>query len=553
MRGRVSPLAGVVDREAGGGQERYYEQQVAQGLDDYFTGRGESPGRWMGAGAARLGLGGSVEDGQLALLMAGRDPATGAMLREQSVRVAALDLTFSAPKSVSVLYAVAGDQVSVALSDCHEHAVQAALEYLEQTAALVSRRTGDGLRLHQAGGFVTAAFRHRMSRALDPQLHTHCVSANLAQGPDGRWTALHHPTLFAAAQTAGYLYQAHLRALVSGRLGLEWGLVYKGAAELVGVDALVLEEFSTRRHEMRRAAQEGRIGLGSRAASQAAALATRSRKQFGIDTGPWREEVRARAAEHGLTRAQVDRLERIALRTLAGGDRVVQAREEDAERVLFDRLAGPGGLTELANTFDTRAVLRALAQDAQQGAQIAALRAQGRRFAARQDVVRTVRGGLTTAELVGVERRLIAAAHGRAGEGSGRVELSAARAAIDRCGQWLNAGQRAAVEATVSSGHGVQVIQALAGTGKTYTAGVLRIVYEQAGYQVLGVAPTGRAVRELAEVAQIPSRTLDSLTTSIALGYQLPVGAWSCSTRPGWPGPARPPCCLKPRSAPGAK
>jgi len=141
------------------------------------------------------------------------------------VQVAALDLTFSAPKSVSVLYAVADEQVSTELARCHDEAVEAALAYLEDTAVLVSRRTAGGLVLHGGGGFVTAAFRHRMSRALDPQLHTHCVSANMAKGKDGRWTALHHPTLFRAAQTAGYLHQAHLRASVRERLALEWGPV----------------------------------------------------------------------------------------------------------------------------------------------------------------------------------------------------------------------------------------------------------------------------------------------------------------------------------------
>jgi conjugative relaxase-like TrwC/TraI family protein len=175
------------------GQERYYEQQVAQGVDDYFTGRGESPGRWLGRGAAKLGLRGTVEDGELSMVIAGRDPRTGRTLREQPVKVAALDLTFSTPKSVSVLHAVADERVSAALVACHEEAVEAALGYLEETAVFVSRRTGAGLTLREGGGFVTAAFRHRMSRALDPQLHTHCVSANIARGKDGRWTALHHP------------------------------------------------------------------------------------------------------------------------------------------------------------------------------------------------------------------------------------------------------------------------------------------------------------------------------------------------------------------------
>src|ERR1700757_3781475 len=101
------------------GQERYYEQQVAQGLDDYFTGRGESPGRWLGRGAAHLGLRGTVEDGELSMLMEGRDPRTGTMLREQPVKVAALDLTFSAPKSISVLHAVADERIAARLVTCH--------------------------------------------------------------------------------------------------------------------------------------------------------------------------------------------------------------------------------------------------------------------------------------------------------------------------------------------------------------------------------------------------------------------------------------------------
>ena len=95
------------------------------------------------------------------------------------------------------------------------------------------RRGHGGERVELAGGVIVAAYRHRMSRALDPQLHTHVVAANLAQGSDGRFTALHGTALYRAAKTAGYLYQSHLRALVGERLGLEWGNVTKGAAELI--------------------------------------------------------------------------------------------------------------------------------------------------------------------------------------------------------------------------------------------------------------------------------------------------------------------------------
>ena len=116
--------------------------------------------------------------------------------------IAAFDLTFSAPKSVSVLFAVAPAEVSVALVEAHEEAVRSALGYLEEAAVFVRRGAG-GARFEHAGGLIAAAYRHRMSRALDPQLHTHVVAANLARGEDGRYTALHHPSLYRAARTAG--------------------------------------------------------------------------------------------------------------------------------------------------------------------------------------------------------------------------------------------------------------------------------------------------------------------------------------------------------------
>ena len=91
-------------------------------------------------------------------------------------------------------------------------------------------------------------------------------------------------------------------------LGLEWGPVSKGAAELAGIDPGVLEEFSRRRHEMRREAENGGLALDTKRRSEKAAIATRERKQYGVETHTWREEVQARAAEHGLDRRGVARL-----------------------------------------------------------------------------------------------------------------------------------------------------------------------------------------------------------------------------------------------------
>ena len=165
----------------------YHERQVAQGRDDYYAGHGEAPGRWAGRVARELGLAGELDREGHAALVDARDPNTGEALLERGANstVLAYDLTFSAPKSVSVLYAVADDEVSGALIDAHEAAAAAALGHLERCACQVRRGHG-GHERQDADGFLGAAYRHRMSRARDPQLHTHFVVCNAARGTDGR-------------------------------------------------------------------------------------------------------------------------------------------------------------------------------------------------------------------------------------------------------------------------------------------------------------------------------------------------------------------------------
>lgn len=496
------------------GQHKYYERQVARGEDDYYSGRGEAPGEWTGAGARALGLTGRVSAEQFNALIAGndpRDPATRLRSSEQDPKVAAFDLTFSAPKSVSVLFAIAPAHVSGQLVACHEEAVRAALEYLQDSAVSVRRGKAGG-QVERAGGLIAASYRHRMSRALDPQLHTHVVAANLAQGPDGRFTALHSSQLYREAKTAGYLYQAHLRALVSERLGLEWGPVTNGAGELTGVARGVIEFFSKRREEMLRAAAAGGIGLDSKSAAESAALATRDRKKYGVETHTWREEVQACAAEQGLGTDEVTQLLHVGVERASDP---ASSRPAVDEQTLGEHLTGPTGLTERSNTFDMRAVLQEFAAAAQAGALLGEVRAMAGRFTARADVLATTRGEMTTAELTDIERRLIAAAMGRAGEQCCVVGERVTERSIAAADRELTPEQADAVRAVAGSGDGVSVIEALAGTGKTYTAGVLREVYEAAGIPVMGVAPTGRAARELTEEAGIPARTLDRLLTEL--------------------------------------
>ena len=169
------------------GQLQYYEQQVAAGIEDYYAGRGEARAVWLGAGAGELGLGAGldVEPAEFMALMRGVSPVDGSVLRAMgaSSTVAGIDLTFSAPKSVSVLFAIADDEVSSALLFAHERAVGEAVGYLEREACWTRRARGGAEHL-RGEGFVAAGYRHRMSRAGDPQLHTHCGGRQL---DPGRW------------------------------------------------------------------------------------------------------------------------------------------------------------------------------------------------------------------------------------------------------------------------------------------------------------------------------------------------------------------------------
>ena len=231
----------------------------------------------------------------------------------------------------------------------------------------------------------------------------------------------------------------------------------KGIAELDVVPPEIREEFSRRRAEMLAAAADPDSGLsmGSKQQAAATAIATRDRKRYGIETGSWREEVRARAAEHGLDRAAIDAIVR------AGRQRVHEGLERERldEPALGDYLAGASGLTERSNTFSEREVLRELASVHQQGVRVAVAREEAARFVDRADVLETTSGELTTAELVARERRLIVAASGRARTGTAVLdERTLAAASVPLTGE-----QTAVLRSVTTSGNGVDVIEALAG------------------------------------------------------------------------------------------
>jgi TrwC relaxase len=195
----------------GRGQALYYLDQarharsaataIASGIEDYYTGGVEAAGAWIGAGSCFLGLRDAVRDEELHRVLAGQHPRNGELLLLRG-SVPGFDVTFSAPKSVSLLFGIGDPHIRDAVLAAHGRAVADAFSYLERSAA-VGRRGAGGVNSTWGDGLVAAAFLHRTSRAGDPQLHTHVLVANLVRGADGRWTALDARALYAHGRTAG--------------------------------------------------------------------------------------------------------------------------------------------------------------------------------------------------------------------------------------------------------------------------------------------------------------------------------------------------------------
>jgi conjugative relaxase-like TrwC/TraI family protein len=157
--------------------------------------------------------------------------------------VAAFDATFSAPKSVSVWWALTGDPGVV---EAHDVAVRAVLEHLERYGATTRVRC-NGVRQHpDAAGLVLAGFGQATSREDDPQLHTHVVVSAKVMTADGRWLALDARYLKRHQRALGGLYQSVLRAELTHRYGVAWESIETGQAEITGVPRELLDSFSKR-------------------------------------------------------------------------------------------------------------------------------------------------------------------------------------------------------------------------------------------------------------------------------------------------------------------
>jgi len=552
----------------------YYVEQVACDRHDYLSGDGEAPGVWDGAFARQLGLAGQVSEDGFRALLAEQHPETGAQLKPQrNKRVAGWDLTFSPPKSISALWAIAPDDIAAQIRAADEAAGRVGLAFMERHAC-VARLGRDGVDRQPATGFAAASFVHRLSREGDPQLHTHRVIANVVEAGDGRRAALDGALLWPWRFAADQVYLAALRAELTARLGVRW-VERNGVWEIDGIPPSLCRAWSKRRAQIEQAMAE-RGTSGGRAA-QAAALATRKAK-VAEETGPLslRERLRAEASQAGID------IERVLgyvldrdglLRAETRHERTVGLCDEE----IVERLVGPEGLTARASGFGRRDVYKAagsLVIADQPDGQAAAERIDGLvdqvladpRVVALIEPARKTSGEVirprdrdgkvlrevctqherryTTVSLLAAERELVDRALARRDGGTAVVPEQMVEEAITAYNtanpdRELDADQQAMVRHLCGSGDGVDVVVGKAGTGKSTALRVARQAFEAAEIPVIGVAPTANAARQLRQSAGIESGTVDRLLVEVEHGVRrLPAGtvvvldeAGMCSTR----------------------
>ncbi len=499
----------------------------SRGRGDYYVG-GEADGetgRWQGSpeALASLGLkpGASVERDVLVSLMNGRHPDKAVAIRPvggDGSRVAGIDLTFSAPKSVSALWAVSGPYRRAQIEAAHRGAIASAMARVERDVELVRRREKGVLRWEPARSLVRAEFVHTSSRLTrdqeghgvpDPQLHSHVVVV-AAERRDGVFAAVDSRELFRSARVNGAWYRAEL-AYSLGELGLDvrGGQGKDGRYfEVAGVPADLAKRWSARTEDIERAARtfRERYGREPRAGELGAlTVATRGTKtalrQVDVDQA-WR----AVGEEHGLS--------------LASGQALFGERPRHESR--------PVGSDLLAVLARDRSMVERRELDARAAELAAGVMRPGQ---ARHIVAELTRSGelvelddgwWTTRELRDLElRTLERTAELTANDRPGASEpaLTAAReSARKQLGGPLSHEQQDALETVTGRGR-VAVLVGQAGTGKGVVIGAAREAWERDGRHVIGTAVAGATAKRLGADSGIKeTMTVDALTTRHADG-----------------------------------
>ncbi|MDQ3569257.1 MAG: relaxase domain-containing protein [Actinomycetota bacterium] len=493
----------------------YTVSAVAEGLEEYYLGHGEAPGVWAGAWAEELGLSGVVGHDELRALVDGLDPNTGTDLLagRKARKDMAFDATFSAPKSVSLLWAFGSPQTSSVVVRAHVEAVEQALAFVEERAAVARQQVNRVRGRVATHGFAVASFVHRASREGDPQLHSHCVIPNIVRRPDGSFCAFDATPLHEWAKAGGSVYQEQLRRILSKELGVVWGPDRNGCREMAGFAEEQLAAFSKRSAQIEAWLEAHGARYESPVermrADERASLATRRPKDPSLTPEllreRWAEEARAVGLGQGLE------LEAGVLRRL-------QPRPElSHEEITGALLDAETGLCARDARFGEAQVVERIAALGDGRLSVEEVVGHARAFLASEHVVRLTpdRAGLrsspqwSTVAHRRLEDRVLAHLETLVGAEGAEVGLEHVRTAVIAEGR-LGLDQRRAVAALCGPGPALRVLMGPAGFGKTATVHAAASASLSAGRGILGVATTNQAVSELRAVG-IPATTIARL------------------------------------------
>lgn len=491
---------------------------------DYYLGRSgrprENAGTWHGLACEELGLAGTVRREDLMRVWEGRDPRSGEVLVRRGAtgdHVAGIDATFSAPKSVSVLWALSDPTTRAAVEAAHDTAVLTGLRHIESTVELARRRTGDQIVHERVAGIIAARFRHHTARltaeqcaagvAPDPQLHDHLVIANMAlrERPDergNRWAAVDSLPIYRVAAEAGAVYRAELAA---GLQRLGYSITRTGRYfEVDGIDAQLRERFSARSGELAAAVREFRAEHGrGPTPTERKALTLMTRQAKSVEHAPAFDQWRARAGD-------------IVLPDPVFGPPARVNREAVAAAVIAD-LTDPASahfVTRDAAVVDDRPLRTAIAEAAQGrigGAEIPWLIAEV------QDSPRFQRLDArhwTTAATLAMEAEVMAHAE-KLNAASLDVPLDHVDTAIQSARVALSVEQQGAVQRLVESRFGI--LAAPAGAGKGEVLRATAEVRHASGQRVIALAAAGETAQRLGrDIGADLAMTLEGFTRRVA-------------------------------------
>jgi conjugative relaxase-like TrwC/TraI family protein len=481
--------AGLDRRRAGGGLGEYYSE-----------GDTRAP-TWLIAGdAARtcqlVGLDGRAAEGGAAdadvaqrWLDDGIAPnnVVGRGFTKGSVH--GFDLTFAAPKSVSLLRALTDDIAEKTMQAAHTRAISAAMTYLHQHAGYTrihNPRTG-AKDLQHLPGLAAIAYQHETSRCGDPHLHTHVIVPNRQTRADGTLVSIDSKSLFHEAKAAGIVYQATLRHELHAELGVEWSPVdpFTGMAEIAAVTKQSVKAWSQRSTRLRDWAHNNLVIVEGAPSAQQLAAAQKATRPAKPESKPWAElQDEWRADTRGLGYDRAAHLEardarRAAPRLLLDRARLgrMVAQIDKAAFTRADLVELVGALLPVDAPGDARALIEQIVDIV--GVRVSAPREAHHREGHEMFTVDAV---------IAEEQRIFDMADGA--DSRARLDVRAADLAC------LSAGQARAIANIAASPYLVQPLQAPAGAGKTHSLQALRAAAHRAGKDVLVLAPTGKAVDE---------------------------------------------------------